>query len=52
MCFNRIVNLLRSWWQRFTMSPTERWLSQSSDVVELESRLRQLWGYSNQKFTY
>jgi len=25
------------------MSAEERWLSQSSDVVELENKLRQIW---------
>lgn len=37
-----IISAIAAWWQNFNMTPEERWLSESSDVGELENRLRRL----------
>ena len=52
MVFKNTIKSLKTWWLSYTMSAEERWLSQSSDVVELENKLRQIWApnyynYSN-----
>ena len=39
---SRIRSMLRNWWINYNMTPTERWLSQSSDLGDLENRLRKL----------
>lgn len=31
---------IKNWWKNYTMSPIEQYLSQSTDVVDLEHRLR------------
>jgi len=46
MIIEKIIRGIKAWWANFTMSQDERWLSQSADVVELENRLRQIWGYN------
>jgi hypothetical protein len=43
MVFNKLGEKLKTWWNNFTMSPEERWLAQSTDIVELENKLRRLW---------
>ena len=35
-------NRIKNWWAQFNMSPEEKWLSDSVDIIELESRLRVL----------
>lgn len=34
---------LATWWRESFMTNDERWLSQSSDVVELENRIKTLY---------
>ena len=34
--------MIKRWWKTTRMDPIERYLSQSSDLVELERRQRQL----------
>lgn len=38
----KIINALRMWWSNFTMSSEELYLSQSSDHVDLEHRMRNI----------
>lgn len=33
---------LSTWWQRRSASPEEQWLAQSSNIAELENRMRRL----------
>jgi hypothetical protein len=35
-------NWIKNLWLKWSMSAEEKWLSESSDIVELENRLRQL----------
>ena len=43
MCMQQIKEKLQKWWKNWTMSPDERWLAQSSDIVELEHKLQILF---------
>lgn len=38
----KVISKIRIWWKRINMSSDELYLSQSSDIVELENRLRSL----------
>lgn len=37
-----IKNMIVSWWQRFTMSSDEIYLSRAVDVADLERRLKNI----------
>jgi len=37
-----MISLFKKWWKTTRMSPIERYLAQSTDLVELERRQRQL----------
>lgn len=43
MCMQKTAEKLRSWIRTWKMSPEERWLAQSVDIIEVEQKLRQLW---------
>jgi len=38
----RLLSQIKKYFKRIKLSPEERWLSQSTDLVELERRQRQL----------
>lgn len=33
---------IKTWWQFYKLSPEERWLAESTNIAELEHRLRKL----------
>ena len=37
-----MIKLLQRWWAKSRMSPVERYLANSSDLVELEARQKNL----------
>ncbi len=39
---NKIMNALKNWWTHFNMSAEELYLSQSTNEVDLEHRMRQI----------
>lgn len=39
---SKIFANIGTWWQLWKLTPEERWLAESTNIVELESRLRRL----------
>jgi len=44
---SRFKNKIRKWWTNFTMSAEDRYLSQATDIVDLEGRLREITGHND-----
>lgn len=40
MSLVKIGKKIKEWWKNYTMSPIDEYLSQSTDIVDLEHRLR------------
>lgn len=40
MIIEKIVKDIKLWWKNYRMSPLEKYLAQSTDIVDLEHRMR------------
>jgi hypothetical protein len=49
MC--KIINTIKGWWKYIQMSETDRWLSNSADLGELERKLKFLSNQSTDPFS-
>jgi hypothetical protein len=45
-----IKNAIGKWWANFTMSAEDRYLSQATDIVDLEGRLKNIMFHDHHNY--